>query len=76
METLEALALAAIMSLLKDLDTYEELEKTVKEMEITWVSEKMIEDKWSEQQIKKKQTAFRQVHRQLVSRSSLTIIIE
>lgn len=74
MDTLETLTLATIMSLLKDVDTYEDLENTVQEIGINWVLERMIKVQWREQQLKKKKTAFEKVHRQLVSRSSLSMV--
>lgn len=76
METLQALAVAALMSLVKDVHTWEEVEDELLKMEggwKLWVMEEEIKRVWAKHQMKKKKTLFKEVHRQLVS---IVVVVE
>ena len=77
METLQTLALAALMSLFEDFGTYDEVEDAVMKMEDgwkTWVLEEDMRKVWEKTRVKKKQRQFKDVHRQLVSMRALLLL--
>ena len=70
MESLQTLAIAALMSMFKDFNLWEEVEEKVLEMEggwKTWVIREEMQKAWQKQQMKKKKDLFKNIHRQLVS---------
>ena len=70
METLEALAMMTFMSLFKDLETWEDVEEKVEDMEDgwkTWVLRDKMMAIWARMRVQKKKDLFKNVHQQLVS---------
>ena len=70
MESLQTLAIAALMSMFKDFNRWEEVQEEIVKMPggwKTWVVEEEMQKAWQKQQIKKKKDRFKNVHRQLVS---------
>ena len=76
METLQTLALTALMSLFKDVDVWEDVEDTIVKMEGGWKTWVMVEDMrrvWEKMRVEKKKRLFKDVHRQLVSLQELLL---
>ena len=70
MESLQTLAITALMSLFKDEDRFEDVEENKEKMKDgwkTWVVREEMMKEWEKEQIKKKKVLFKNVHRQLVS---------
>ena len=70
MESLQRLAVTALMALFKDVNVWEDVEEKIMEMEggwKTWVVEEEMKRAWAKHQTERKKDLFKNVHRQLVS---------
>lgn len=70
METLQTLAITALMSQFKQLYVWEDVEEEITKMKDgwkTWVVKEEMRKVWERIQVEKKKKHFKDVHRQLVS---------
>ena len=70
MESLQRLAVTALMALFKDVNVWEDVVERIEKMKDgwkTWVVEKDMMKAWRRVQREKKKELFKHVHRQLVS---------
>ena len=70
MESLQRLAVTALMALFKDLYIWEDVEEKIMKMEggwKLWVVEEEMKRVWARTQTQRKKDVFKKVHQQLVS---------